>query len=301
MFDLKEPTPLLKLEHEIFSKKNIEVLIKRDDQIDDEISGNKWRKLKYNLIHAGSLGFKKILTFGGAYSNHISATAAACARYGFDAVGIIRGDELNKNSNATLQFAHSKGMELQFVDRNQYRERTDSSWLQKLQNQHQAYVIPEGGTNKFAIKGVAEILNEIDIDFDFIVCPVGTGGTLAGLASALDNRQSAIGISCLKGAEYLEQEIQSLLGSNRNWRINHDYQFGGYAKFDSRLMEFINEFRAHTGIPLDPVYTGKMIFAVMDMINKDKFAKGSRIICLHTGGLQGIAGFNQKNKNLLKT
>ncbi|UXX80772.1 pyridoxal-phosphate dependent enzyme [Reichenbachiella carrageenanivorans] len=301
MFEVSSPTPIQALALPILEKKGVEVFVKREDQIDVEISGNKWRKLKYNLIEAKTHGYGHILTFGGAYSNHIAATAAACKRFGFQAIGLIRGDELNSQSNSTLQKAAADGMQLEFISRSQYQRRNDIEWLTELSTKHRAYIIPEGGSNPLAIQGVAELVDEITQDFDYLVCPVGTGGTLAGISSRLKKHQTALGISTLKGEKYLEELITNLVGRTSGWQLFHGYHFEGYAKFDSHLIKFINEFYQTTHIPLDPIYTGKMMYALIDMIKKDKFAPGTKIISLHTGGLQGIYGFNQQHNNLLKT
>ena len=300
MFEHLNPTPIQPINSDLYSQAGVEVFIKRDDLIDSEISGNKWRKLKYNLIEAQNQGYKNILTFGGAFSNHIAATAAACKRFGFNSIGIIRGEELNKDSNDTLRKAANDGMQLEFVSRSDYKRREDENWINTLKEKHQAYIIPEGGSNSLAVKGMIEAVNEIDIEFDYISTPVGTGGTMAGLISGLKPNQRAIGISSLKGESYLEDLIKELVGDRPNWTLNHQYHFGGYAKFDSHLVEFINEFYSQKQIPLEPIYTGKMMFALEDLIRQDFFPKGSRIICLHTGGLQGIKGFNAKNNFSLK-
>lgn len=276
-------------------------MVKREDQIDTEISGNKWRKLKYNLVEARSQGYEHILTFGGAYSNHIAATAAACQRFGFQSIGLIRGDELNAQSNPTLRKAAADGMQLEFTSRSQYQRRNDPEWLAELSAKYRAYLIPEGGSNSLALKGVGELVDEISQDFDYIICPVGTGGTLAGINSRLKSHQTALGISTLQGEKYLEEMIANLTGDSATWQLFHDYHFGGYAKFNSHLIEFINEFYRTTDIPLDPIYTGKMMYAIIDLIKKDTFKSGTKIICLHTGGLQGIDGFNQQHHNLLNT
>lgn len=301
MFESAEPTQLEQLRHPTLSKKGIEVFIKREDQIDLEISGNKWRKLKYNLLEARAQGCRSILTFGGAYSNHIAATAAACKRFGFGSIGIIRGDELNTESNPTLRKAKGDGMNLQFISRAEYQNRNQEAWLGSLREKYNAFIIPEGGTNQRALKGVAEMVEEIKIGFEFIACPVGTGGTFAGLINGLNSGQTALGISCLKGEKYLQDTIQDLTGLAANWKLFHDYHFGGYAKFDSHLIEFINLFKQESGISLDPIYTGKMMYGIFDLIKKNQFDSGSRIICVHTGGLQGIAGFNEKHKHILTT
>ncbi len=300
MFEWTNLTPLQPISSSLFSSKGIDVLLKRDDLIDSEISGNKWRKLKYNLIEAKNQGYQTILTFGGAYSNHIAATAAASKRFGFQSIGIIRGDELNTDSNSTLQKATSDGMVLHFVSRSEYQKRNDEEWVDLLKTEHQAFIIPEGGSNELAVKGVSELVDEIDKDFDLIVCPVGTGGTLAGIASGLKPHQKAIGISCLKGVSYLEDMVGDLASPNSEWELEHNYHFGGYAKFDPTLIAFINEFYTNTEIRLDPIYTGKMMYALFDLMKRGKFPNDKRIICVHTGGLQGIAGFNKQHDDIIK-
>ena len=300
MFELKHRAPLEKISSPLFLEREIEVFVKREDQIDQEISGNKWRKLKYNLIAAKEQGFQTILTFGGAYSNHIAATASACKRFGFQSIGIIRGEELNINSNPTLQKAAADGMQLQFISRSDYQNRNDPNWVQKLGDMHSAFVVPEGGSNDLALQGVKELIEEIEVDFDYIICPVGTGGTLAGIVNGLTDNQTALGISSPKGEAYLEELIEHLTDVSKRWELNHDYHFGGYAKFDSHLIDFINRFYNEYQIPLDPIYTGKMMYAVFDLVKKGKFPDGSRMVCVHTGGLQGIAGFNQQYNHILK-
>ncbi|UXP34033.1 pyridoxal-phosphate dependent enzyme [Reichenbachiella agarivorans] len=295
MFENSNPTPLVAISDPLLSSKGISLHIKRDDLIDTEITGNKWRKLKYNLIKAREQGTEIILTFGGAYSNHIAATAAAAKRFGFQSIGVIRGEELNENSNPTLQKAHADGMQLLFVSRADYLFRTSPHWLNMHRQEYAAYIIPEGGSNHLATQGVREILHEIDLEFDYITCPVGTGGTLAGLASGLHPHQKALGFAALMGEDYLEKEVAQLLAPEFQSRqeIIHDYQFGGYAKHNPELISFIQGFYDQHGIPLDPIYTGKMVFGLYDMIKKGKIEEGKTVIALHTGGLQGIAGFNE--------
>ncbi|MGL1887447.1 MAG: pyridoxal-phosphate dependent enzyme [Reichenbachiella sp.] len=300
MFEIQSPTPLVRLDNNIIHNKNISLFIKRDDLIDPEISGNKWRKLKYNLIEARTQGFKKLLTFGGAFSNHIAATAAASKKFGFESIGIIRGDELNADSNTTLAKAHQDGMSLKFITRSQYQERDNPYWISALQKEHDAYIIPEGGSNELALKGVQEVVNEIDVPFNIICSAVGTGGTVAGLASALHDEQKVIGFAALKGEKYLHDEVSKLLnGEINNYEINHNYHFGGYAKFNPELLDFIQSFNKEFNIPLDPIYTGKMMYGLMDMIATGQFERGTTIVALHTGGLQGIAGFNNQHQTLL--
>lgn len=286
MFEDQKHTPLLKVEEPFLREQQIELWVKRDDLIHPEVSGNKWRKLKYNLIEAQKQGFHTVLTFGGAYSNHIAATAVACKSLGIESIGIIRGDELNKDSNPTLQKAFKDGMQLIFVGREQYKLRTEQSWLEQLQIEHSAFIIPEGGSNSLAAKGVSELLKEIDIDFDLVTCAVGTGGTLAGITQKLKPHQDALGFAALKGEKYLHEEVSKLTDS-RQWNIIHNYHFGGYAKYTTELVEFIQSFYQTRQIPLDHIYTGKMMFGLYQMIREGKIKGAKKIIALHTGGLQG--------------
>jgi 1-aminocyclopropane-1-carboxylate deaminase len=275
----------------------ISLSVKREDQIHPFISGNKYRKLKYNLLEAARQKKTTLLTFGGAFSNHIAAVAQAGETYGFKTIGIIRGEELSNkvNENATLTFARSKGMRLVFVSREQYRNKGEKTFLQNLQLQKNAfYVLPEGGTNSLAVKGCEEILSDHDKQFDYITCCVGTGGTIAGLINAAASTQSVLGFPALK-SEFLTKEIRKFAKKD-NWQLINDYSFGGYAKVNTNLIEFINDFYKQTKIPLDPVYTGKMMFGILDLINKGYFKRGTKILAIHTGGLQGIAGMNQKLK-----
>lgn len=272
----------------------IELFIKREDDIHPFISGNKYRKLKYNIEEAQKKGFKKLLTFGGAYSNHIAAVAYAGHAFGFETLGIIRGDELENKiaDNKTLSFAKKHGMQFEFVTRVAYR--TD-----KLINNYQDYyVIPEGGTNALAVKGCEDILTEMDAEFNYICTSVGTGGTVSGLINCSQPSQQVLGFPALKGS-FLQEDISKFV-SKTNWKLMTDYHFGGYGKINLELIRFINEFKEKQQIPLDPVYTGKMMFGIFNLIRKGYFPKGSKILAIHTGGLQGIEGINKvlKHKNL---
>ena len=275
--------------------------IKREDLLHQYISGNKFRKLYYNLKQAKSDKFDTLLTFGGAYSNHIAAVAAAGSEFGFKTIGIIRGNELfnKKEQNPTLRFAIDHGMKLHFISREEYRKKNDKEFILSLKEIFgKFYLLPEGGTNHLAVKGCEEILKEEDKQFDVVCVPVGTGGTIAGIIESSLDKQEIIGFSALKGQFQLE-EVKKYTNKT-NFRIIDDYCFGGYAKIDIDLIRFINEFKQKYGIQLDPVYTGKMIFGIMDMIKKKKLKENSRILAIHTGGLQGIQGMNQvlKKKNL---
>ena len=295
------PTPIQELKHSLLEEKNVRLFVKRDDLIHEEIMGNKWRKLHYNIKEARKLMKNTLLTFGGAFSNHIHATAAAGKEFGFKTIGIIRGEELNATSNETLKFATARGMELIFVSREEFRKyRGDPSTFAKDRD---LYVLPEGGTNSLAIKGVKELVSEIDIDFNVIATPIGTGGTFCGLMNGVNKQQTVLGISCLRG-DFIRNEIKELVDSNGiqhlNYQIETDYHFGGYAKITPELIDFINWFKEAFQISLDPIYTGKCFFAVWNMIKTDKFEKNLRIVLLHTGGLQGISGFNRKMEIIIQ-
>lgn len=266
----------------------ITVFVKREDVLHHEISGNKFRKLKYNLEQAQVMGHSQLLTFGGAYSNHIAAVAAAGKLLGLKTIGIIRGDELTSTfmSNPTLRKAHQDGMHLEFVSRTDYREKSTPVFLEKMTKKWGAfYLLPEGGTNSLAVKGCEEILTTADQEFDYICCAVGTGGTFSGIVRSLQPHQSALGFSVLKG-DFLRKEIKHWVKSEQ-WQLITDYHFGGYAKKNDKLSTFIATFESKYFIPLEPIYTGKTFFGVIDMISKGFFPKQSKILIIHTGGLQG--------------
>ena len=271
--------------------------MKREDLIHPFVSGNKFRKLKYNLLQAKTENQSTLLTFGGAYSNHIAAVAYAGKEKGFQTIGIIRGDELGDKieSNPTLKFGQECGMQFEFVSREDYRLKTDSAFLEQLENKFGSfYLIPEGGTNAFAIKGCEEILTQEDGIFDYVACAIGTGGTISGIINSAFLYQKILGFPALK-AEFLQDEIRNFV-QNENWELITEYHFGGYAKVNDELIAFINWFFEQTQIPLDPVYTGKMVFGVFDLITKNYFPENSKILLIHTGGLQGIQGMNLKLK-----
>lgn len=295
------PTPLEKLSHPLFEEKALTVYVKRDDLTHAEVMGNKWRKLKYNLAHVKSKGLKGIVTPGGAHSNHIAATAALCTAHDLKSVGIIRGDELSATASPTLQRATEHGMETVFLDRASFRRiRAGEAWAKE--RYPDLYFVPEGGTNQRALGGCQEMLEEITIPFDLIVTPVGTGGTFCGLLSGLKSDQRLLGVSALKG-DFMHQEIADLKDrfgiSNPNYALNTSYHFGGYGKTKPALIGFMKWFKQTFRIQLDPIYTGKSFYAVFDMIKRGKFEKNLRIILVHTGGLQGIEGFNRKNQNMI--
>ncbi|MBO0343044.1 1-aminocyclopropane-1-carboxylate deaminase/D-cysteine desulfhydrase [Flagellimonas profundi] len=285
----------------LFREKKVRLYLKREDTIHPFISGNKYRKLKYNLLEAKKQGKDTLLTFGGAFSNHIAATAFAGHEGGIKTIGVIRGEELADKwqDNPTLTLAHEHGMRFHFVSRSDYRLKNEPSFIQKLQEAFgDVYVLPEGGTNALAVKGCSEILTEEDGTFDYICSAVGTGGTVAGLINAAQPHQTVLGFPALKG-DFLIEEIRTF-SQNKRWQLVTDYHFGGYAKVDQQLIAFINLFKSETGIALDPIYTGKMLFGIFDLIKQDFFEPGTQILAIHTGGLQGIKGMNLvlKKKNL---
>ena len=288
-------------QHINLPEKQVELYIKREDEIHPFVSGNKYRKLKYNLNEAKKEGFKTLLTFGGAFSNHIAAVASAGNLLGFKTIGVIRGEELESKieANSTLSFAKENGMQFKFVSREAYRNKTSETFLNTLKEEFgEFYTIPEGGTNTLAVRGCEEILSEADKGFDYICCAVGTGGTISGLINCSKPSQQVLGFPALKG-DFLQEDI-SKFAEQPNWKLITDYHFGGYAKINDQLVTFINEFKAVHNVPLDPVYVGKMLFGIMDLIEKKYFSEGSKILVIHTGGLQGIEGMNVvlKKKNL---
>ena len=285
----------------LLKEKGIRLYLKREDTIHPFISGNKYRKLKYNLLEAKKQGKETLLTFGGAFSNHIAAAAYAGHEQGIKTIGVIRGEELADKwqNNPTLQLAHEHGMQFHFVTRSAYRLKNDTSFIEDLKEKFgDFYLLPEGGTNDLAVKGCTEILTDADAPFDYICSAVGTGGTLAGLINAAQPHQTVLGFPALKG-DFLSEEICTFVHNDR-WRLITDYHFGGYAKVDQQLVSFINLFKQKTGVPLDPIYTGKMLFGIFDLIKQDVFEPGTQILAIHTGGLQGIKGMNLvlKKKNL---
>ncbi|MBT8183283.1 MAG: pyridoxal-phosphate dependent enzyme [Eudoraea sp.] len=294
-------TPNQRIQLPILDEMKVSLYIKREDLIHPVITGNKFRKLKYNISKAKDSGLHTLLTFGGAYSNHILATALAGREYGLRTIGIIRGEELLQKwqFNPTLSAARKAGMEFQFVTRKQYSKKSGDTFLSKLRTDYgEIYILPEGGTNELAVKGCEEILQDEDATFEYICCSVGTGGTLAGLINASGEHQKVLGFPVLKG-DFLKKDIRKFVRKD-NWDLQSDYHFGGYARVTADLIRFINDFKEKTQIQLDPVYTGKMLYGIVDMLQKKHFPPGASILAIHTGGLQGIAGMNAKmrSKNL---
>lgn len=287
------PTPLQRLTNAEIEKADVRLYVKRDDLIHPTVSGNKWRKLRYNLLEAQARGAEAILTFGGAYSNHLYATAAAGNALGLKTIGIVRGLELEGKENTTLQFCRAQGMNLHFVTREEYRQRHSEAYLEDIAARFgNPYLIPEGGTTELALKGVAEMVFEIKDQLgampDFIATAAGTGGTAAGILSA---GAGVLAFSALKGGDFLQEDIHQLLKAYEqpgNLTLLTDYHFGGYAKWNGELLAFMQDFKAGFDIQLEQVYTAKMFYGLFDLIQKGYFKAGTTIVAVHTGGLQGL-------------
>jgi len=287
-------TPVFEINEELFDNAGIRVLIKREDQNHPEIAGNKWWKLKYNIEDALLHNYDTLLTFGGAYSNHIYATAAAACENGFRSIGIIRGEETFP-LNDTLSFAKAKGMQLYYISREEYKQKNDPAFIEKLGKQFgRFYMIPEGGTNELAVKGCEEFAEKIlsQIEYDYLCLPVGTGGTISGIICGLADNKKVIGVSVLKDGEFLKnvisQRVKNYSGNfYENWSLLTSYHHGGYAKVTKELMAFIEEMHLKHKLPLDRVYTAKMVWAMYEEIKKGIFERGSTLLLFHTGGLQG--------------
>lgn len=282
---LNLPSPLVELPDDRAAAAGIRLYLKRDDLIHPEVSGNKWRKLKYNLAAATEQGQTRLLTFGGAFSNHIRSVAAAGRYFGFDTIGVIRGEE-HLPLNESLAYAVSHGMRLTYMDRSMYRRKTEPDVVAALLDEFgPCYLLPEGGSNGLAVRGCAELPAEIDLDFDVICCACGTGGTLAGIAAGLPHgRRRALGFAVLKGAQFLDDDVRGFQADygtvTHNWSLDYDFHFGGYAKRTPELDEFIVDFTARHDITLDWVYEAKMLYGLFARIAEGRFPVGSRIVAV---------------------
>lgn len=281
-------SPEQNIRHPLYISKELSVWFKRDDMIHPFISGNKWRKLKYNLLRAHSEDKQRIVTFGGAWSNHLLATACAGAMFGLATRGIVRGEEVR---NPVLDMCSLFGMELQFIPREVYRERT-SLWKDLAQDSNN-YLIDEGGMGQDAARGCQEMVDELQQVYDHIFCAAGTGTTAAGIAIALniqhaDTRLHVVPV--LKNGGFIREEMTKLGAATEQTTFHLDYHFGGYAKTKPELLDFVKDFSSKTGIMIEPTYTGKALFALHDLIKQNQFEPGSKILFVHTGGLTGLLG-----------
>lgn len=294
---------------EILDQKDISLHLKREDQSHSFYGGNKIRKLKYHVLEALDNNYSSFLTFGGAWSNHIYASAAFFNEIGKPIIGVIRGEEPKRYSD-TLLFAKEQGMQLVFVSRSEYRLKSESDFLNIISEKYNnPYIIPEGGSGQNGVKGCTEILTDNDSKFDVITLGVGTGGTLSGINLSLKKHQRSIGFSALKGGGFLNEDVKELMNHFDSWdnldflknqfKIQTDYHFGGFAKTKPELISFMRDFHDKTQIKLDPVYTGKMMYGLIDLIKQDYFKKGTKILAIHTGGIQGVKGWERNNGELL--
>ncbi|MGR3220772.1 MAG: 1-aminocyclopropane-1-carboxylate deaminase/D-cysteine desulfhydrase [Candidatus Anammoxibacter sp.] len=295
---IREDTPLEKINDPLLEQNQVTLYIKRDELNHKEISGNKWRKLKYNIVELKRQNIDTVLTFGGAYSNHISATAAAGKLFGFKTIGVIRGEEYPE-LNPTLQFAAECNMRLHYMDRTTYRKKESEEVIRLLRQKYGVFfLIPQGGANIQGIKGCMEIVDSAMHDFDYLCCACGTGATLTGIITQLKSHQTALGFPALKNGEFLRNDVNSFLkqlkNCNDNWQLITNYHFGGFAKYNSKLIDFIVRFKELHNVRLDPVYTGKTVYGIYDLAQTGFFPKGSKICVIHTGGIQGLEGFKHR-------
>ena len=285
-----KPSRLNQIHDPLLKKHSVELWLKRDDELHPIISGNKWRKLKYILEHALHSNKDTIISMGGNYSNHLHALAYTASLLNLKAIGIIRGEQ---RLTPSLHDMKNWGMALKFISRSDYRLLRENKYPLDLKTNQ--YWLPEGGAEKLALKGVSEIITEIDIAYDVITVACGTATTLAGLINAVPNNTQVLGFAAFKHAEFLNNDVNKLLSpNNKNWHINHDYHFGGFAKTKPELIQFINTFKQRHTIELEPIYTGKMLYGLYDLIQQG-LLNNKRIIAIHTGGLQGNRGFNDAN------
>lgn len=269
--------------NELPERHGVRVFLQRDDLLHGDVPGNKWRKLKHNLTAARAQGHDRLLTFGGAYSNHLRAVAAAGRRFGFATVGVVRG-EPHEPLNPSLAYCVAQGMHLTYLDRGSYRRKTAPDVLAKLEF-GPCYVVPEGGSNALGARGCAELPSEIEIDYDVLCCAVGTGGTLAGIAAGLPDGRRAMGFAVLKGARYLDDEVRRLQqeafgAPTANWSVDHDFHFGGYAKTTATLDRFVTDFEAQHHIPLDRVYEAKMMYGLYTRIDEGACSPGTTVVAV---------------------
>lgn len=295
--DLKlniDETPIQKINHSILVENKVSLFVKRDDLTHPLINGNKWRKLKYNLAHAKENNINQLISFSGPFSNHLFALASASRLFNFDTEVIVRGPELDAD-NPCLKFAAACGVKLTPVNRLTYKRRYDLNYLAELQqSKPKSLIIPEGGSNQLALKGMIELAQSLP-EIDEVWCATGSGGTLAGLIEGLPETTKIRGVAVLKQADYLNETIKQLspkAQQQNNWRLLTDFHYGGYGKFSEELWHFCQNLRDQ--LPLEPIYTGKLFFTLFKLIEQGHFAAGSKIMAIHTGGLQGLSGLKYR-------
>ena len=295
MFATSTPEiPITPLQDSLFRKRCLDVRMARLDLVHPEVSGNKWFKLKYNLIHAQQHGVNRVVSFGGPFSNHIHALAWAGRQLGIETVGVIRGEPV---SNHTLSDAARWGMQLVFVNRKEYRERYSAEYCQRLSEQFGAMVIPEGGSNTLAVQGVAEVVPTLTMDRqspDVICVATGTGGTIAGVIAGAGPSVRVEGYPVLKGASFLRDDIKRLLptiSGLSSWELDLEAHYGGYGKVSSEHLALWRELEERFATPLDPIYTSKMLRRFLERVEAGCYLPQSKILLLHTGGLQGARSF----------
>jgi 1-aminocyclopropane-1-carboxylate deaminase len=293
LIDLKIYSPVQQINHPVFAEQGLNVFIKRDDLIHPLISGNKWRKLKYLLKRAEAQGKTHLVTFGGAYSNHLLATAAAAAMFGFKSTGFIRGEEVN---NTHLFLCRLHGMKLLFTNRESYRDK-HSLFDGHFAKDESAFFIDEGGASPEAAQGCSELIDELEQVYDHLFCACGTGTTAAGIINAIQAHQLKTlfhAVPVFKNGGFIADEINKYLTTPASYQLHLNYHFGGYAKTTPQLITFIEQFVQHTGILIDQVYVGKMLYALLDQAQTGSFKRGDHILAIHTGGVLGLLGMTDK-------
>ena len=293
MFDLQIHSPVQKITHPLYEEKQVTVFVKRDDLIHPFISGNKWRKLKYILEKAATYKKRHLVTFGGAYSNHLLATACAAAKFGFKSTGIVRGEEVK---NPTLLLCSIFGMELIFVSRGDYRNK-NLLFEHYFGSSLDAFFIDEGGASEEAVKGCTEIISELSSSYDHIFCACGTGTTVSGIINGIEEHKLKTAIHAVpvfKDGSFIKNEILKYSKPSASFKMHLNYNFGGYAKTTAELIDFIRSFTSQTGILIDPIYTGKLFYGIHNLIQEDYFTVNSTILAIHTGGLVGLLGKSDK-------
>ncbi|HEY9001175.1 MAG TPA: pyridoxal-phosphate dependent enzyme [Mucilaginibacter sp.] len=293
--DFEIYSPVQQVHDKLFDEQGLKAFIKRDDLIHPIISGNKWRKLKYLLKEAQAQNKTHLVTFGGAYSNHLLATSAAAAKFGFRSTGFVRGEEVN---NDTLFLCRLHGMNLIFTDRESYRDK-QALFDRHFADDHDAVFVDEGGSSALGAKGCSELINELCETYDHIICACGTGTTAAGVINGITQHKLSTqfhGVPVLKNGELLRKDIDTFLDQPSAYHLHTGYHFGGYGKVNDELIGFVKQFVASTGILIEPIYTGKMLYALYDLAAKNYFSPGSRILAIHTGGIWGLLGMKDKFK-----